>query len=129
MIVPDSPSQQSSLAACIEDCDNTTGCVDVSWVINGLCYKKGTIDDIRQNANIWGARQIAGCSQSSSLSKLKLHRKRVARNEPDFKGKVPTIKLHHFDMRQNGLNGTAAGPDETYTTSTTTVTQTDTVTP
>jgi hypothetical protein len=126
--VPNGYSSQSSLAACIDDCDNTAGCVDVSWVINGACYKKGSIADVRKNENIWGARQVSGCTSSAgttSTPKLKLHRKRVVRNDSDAKGAAPVLKLQNLGKRVGGI---AYGPDETYITTTNTATRTATVT-
>lgn len=123
--MPNGFSSQSSLAACIEDCDNTAGCVDVSWVISGACYKKGSIAAVRNNENIWGARQISGCTSSSSPSKLKLHRKRVVRSDADVKGQAPVLKSNNVGKRAGGI---AYGPDETYITTTDTVSRTATVT-
>ncbi|KAL1794350.1 hypothetical protein ACET3X_007771 [Alternaria dauci] len=59
---------------CLQACDKTAGCVNVSWVIGkpGACYMKGSIGAIRDNVNIIGARKLSGCVP------LKLHRKRVA---------------------------------------------------
>jgi hypothetical protein len=127
--VPNGYSSQSSLAACINDCDNTAGCVDVSWVISGACYKKGSIADVRKNDNIWGARQVSGCTSSantvSSSSQLKLHRKRVVRSDPDVKHVAPVLKSHNLGKRVGGI---AYGPDETYITTTNTAMRTATVT-
>lgn len=77
---------------CVQACDMTVGCVDVSWVseIHGACYMKSSIGEIHKNSNIQGGRKISGCS------KVKLHRKRVVSVEPRqqrhvFKGPDYTI--------------------------------------
>jgi hypothetical protein len=90
----------NTLNECLRACDNTPGCVDVSYVVGtpGPCYMKGSIGDVRMNSNIWGGRQISGCTASSS--KLKLHRKRVVHNK---KANPPMEKR------------LVIGPDFTYT--------------
>jgi hypothetical protein len=71
------------------------------------------------NSNIWGGRQISGCT--TSTTRLKLHRKRV-------------VKKHQKREQGSGglfKRGIPYGPDSTYfqgqaqtTTSTSTITQT-----
>ncbi|KAF1965445.1 hypothetical protein BU23DRAFT_25044 [Bimuria novae-zelandiae CBS 107.79] len=117
--LPNGFSYESSLADCINDCDKTAGCVDVSWIVTGSCYKKGSIAPIRKNQDIFGARQISGCTNSP---KLKLHRKRVVRNE------LPKAPLEKLEKKFSKLQkrGIAYGPDVTWTTGTATVTSMDT---
>jgi hypothetical protein len=97
-----------SLNECLAVCDVTAGCVDVSWVVGspGPCYMKGSIGAIRENSNIFGGRQISGCTTSKTVRRtarpLKLHRKRVAPAEP----KKPLGKRTGF-----------FGPDFTFTQS------------
>lgn len=71
----------NTLNDCLRACDNTPGCVDVSYSPGtpGPCYLKGSIGSVRVNSNIWGGRQLTGCSSST---KLKLHRKRVVHVQP-----------------------------------------------
>lgn len=109
--VPGGAVITATLAECITSCDNTPGCVDVSWAVpgrgdsTGVCYKKSKIMDVRFNPNIWGARKISSCTSS----KLKFHRKRVARSKP-IERKQPSLKLKHLDKRY----GIAYGPDVTF---------------
>ncbi|KAF1945267.1 hypothetical protein EJ02DRAFT_338816, partial [Clathrospora elynae] len=104
-ITPNGVAQASTLNQCILACDNTPGCVDVSWVLNGACYMKSSIGDIRQNSNVAGARKISGCTSSSK----NLHRKRVA----------PVVERK---LAKRGVYG----PDYTFTSTTVTATQTST---
>jgi hypothetical protein len=109
----------NSLNECLKACDDTPGCVDVSWVIGspGPCYLKGTIGDVRINANIYGGRQISGCVSSA---KLKLHRKRVVHEKHIVQ-----------ETRSNGplyKRGLPIGPDSTYIAQTSTVVSTSTTT-
>jgi hypothetical protein len=99
----------NNLEACLAACDITPGCVDVSWVIGtpGACYMKGSAGAVRQNSNIYGGRQVSGCTSS----KLKLHRKRVAPVQP----KKPLGKRAGY-----------FGPDFTFTQPHVTATQTST---
>jgi hypothetical protein len=109
----------NSLNECLKTCDDTPGCIDVSWVIGtpGPCYMKGTIGDIRVNSNIYGGRQLSGCKSSSML---KLHRKRVVHEtrvvqETRLKG----------PLKKRGL---PLGPDSIYLPQTSTVVSTSTTT-
>jgi hypothetical protein len=72
--------QTNTLGECLKACDDTPGCVDVSYVAGtpGPCYMKGSIGDVRINSNIWGGRKLSECTSSS---KFKLHRKRVMHNQ------------------------------------------------
>jgi hypothetical protein len=99
----------STLNECLKTCDNTPGCVDVSWVIGtpGTCYMKGSIGPIRENSNIYGGRQISGCTKAPTL---KLHRKRVVR-EPKLNKRLLPV-----------------GPDFTFLQSTVFVARTSTTT-
>jgi hypothetical protein len=76
-VVPNSLVYTNTLKQSLRACDNTAGCVDVSWVVGtpGACYMKDSAGAIRANSKIRGSRQIYGCI---TTSKLKLHRKRVA---------------------------------------------------
>jgi hypothetical protein len=105
--VPGGTSYANSLDECVADCDNTDGCVDVSYNPGspGPCYKKSSVAEIRQNDNIFGALRVTRCTNT----KLKLHRKRVVRS-PTMPKKV---------IQKRGVYG----PDFTYTQGTTTVTQ------
>ncbi|KAL5115342.1 hypothetical protein ACEQ8H_006787 [Pleosporales sp. CAS-2024a] len=114
-----STSYVNSLGECLEDCSKTLDCVDVSYEQGtpGPCYKKNAIGDIRVNSNIWGGRQLSGCVATGP--KLKLHRKRVVKKEPDMA------------MGRIFKRGIPYGPDYTYygqppktVTSTSTVTNT-----
>jgi hypothetical protein len=109
----------NNLNECLKACDDTPGCVDVSWVIGspGPCYLKGTIGDVRINSNIYGGRQISGCVSSG---KLKLHRKRVVHGKhivQETRSKGPLNK-----------RGLPIGPDSTYIAQTSTVVSTSTTT-
>lgn len=110
-VVPDIPVPQvNNLGECLEACDKTSGCIDVSYVNGtpGPCYLKNTIVPIRPNSNIWGGRQITGCKTTTQAT-VKLHRKRVV-NE-----KRPILP-----------RGIPIGPDYTFFSTTTTVTRTST---
>jgi hypothetical protein len=91
----------NTLNECLEACDRTTSCVDVSYSSGtpGACYLKSSAGDIRRNSNIWGGRQLSGCT--SQTSKLKLHRKRV----------VHKAKRDDTPIVERGF---ALGPDSTY---------------
>ncbi|RAR10697.1 sequence-specific DNA binding RNA polymerase II transcription factor [Stemphylium lycopersici] len=98
-------------AKCLQACDKTPNCVDVSWVIgndHSACYMKAGAGAIRENMNIIGGRQISGCV------KISLHRKRVAHASV-----VPGHKL--------AKRGGFFGPDFTFTQEHLTATQTSTV--
>lgn len=112
LAVPEGTSYTDSLDECIADCDNTDGCVDVSYSPGspGPCYKKSSVAQILQNDNIFGALLVSGCTNT----RLKLHRKRVVRS--------PTMPKKAIQKRG------VYGPDFTYTQGTTTVTQTSTST-
>ncbi|KAI4667145.1 uncharacterized protein J4E79_001829 [Alternaria viburni] len=105
---------------CLQACDNTTGCVNVSWVIGkpGACYMKGSIGDVRVNSNIIGGRKLSGCST------FKLHRKRVAFAAP----KVKLNKRAAVDDSKAKLEKRAGffGPDFTFTQAQVTATSTAT---
>ncbi|XPS97036.1 hypothetical protein M3J09_006279 [Ascochyta lentis] len=111
--IPGGTSYTNTLNECVADCDNTDGCVDVSYSPGspGPCYKKSSIAEIRQNSNIYGARRLTQCKASI---KLKLHRKRVVRNPTEPKKKIQKRGVY--------------GPDYTYTQGVTTTTLTTTST-
>lgn len=111
MIVPDvTLPYVNTLNECLRFCDNTPGCVDVSYVVGtpGPCYMKGSIGDIRENSNIWGGRLISGCTASSR----KLHRKRV---------------VHDKKAKSLMKKRAAVGPDFTYVGSAAVVKHTSTM--
>ncbi|KAI4947330.1 hypothetical protein J4E91_006682 [Alternaria rosae] len=93
---------------CLQACDNTTGCVNVSWVIGkpGACYMKGSIGDVRTNSNIIGGRKLSGCSN------FKLHRKHVVKRA-GFYGPDST-----FTQAQVTATSTATSRTTVTTTST-----------
>ncbi|KAF2443067.1 hypothetical protein P171DRAFT_433411 [Karstenula rhodostoma CBS 690.94] len=122
--LPNGFSTQNSFAACIDDCDTTAGCITVSWVISGGCYKKGSTSAIRTDDNVWGALQLSECTAPTGAAKFKLHRKRVVRSGSDVAGQTPVLKSKTLDKRAGGI---AYAPDETYITTTTTVSETTTV--
>ncbi|KAH7081189.1 hypothetical protein BKA63DRAFT_561748 [Paraphoma chrysanthemicola] len=101
-----------NLNECAEACDNTPGCVDVSYNPGtpGPCYLKAVVGEARVARNIWGARQLSSCT----TNKLKLHRKRVVH---DNSVKKPVQK------RAMSFN-----PEFTYTAGLTTITKTSTTT-
>lgn len=82
----------------------------MSWVVGspGTCYKKSAIADIRRNDNIFGARQLTGCTASGNI---KLHRKRVVRASTESEKNL---------QKRSGFYG----PDYTYTQESSTVTKT-----
>lgn len=113
-------SYANTLNECIESCTNTLGCVDVSFVNGspGPCYMKSKAGDIVPNSNIWGGRQVSGCTTATHKLKLKLHRKRVVRKDHKSANRIQQRAIPY-------------GPDFTYypgqaqtTTTTSTVTQT-----
>ncbi|RMZ69620.1 carbohydrate-binding wsc [Pyrenophora seminiperda CCB06] len=108
---------------CVQACDKTSGCVNVSWVsgVRGACYMKSSVSDIHKNSNIQGGRKISGCS------KLKLHRKRVAAFAPiqrhQFLGPdhtlVPDVSITTvFLTRRPTITKTLTGAGTLTTTST-----------
>jgi hypothetical protein len=116
-------SYTNSLKECLESCDKTPGCVDVSFVNGqpGPCYKKNAVGAIVPNSNVWGGRQMSGCI--ASVAKLKLHRKRVVKTDQKTDQKPG---VNRFMKR-----GLALGPDFTFfqgqaqtTTTTSVITQT-----
>jgi hypothetical protein len=89
----------------MNQCDQYSGCVDVAYA-GTQCYYKGGLGEPRRNANVWGAKQVSGCS--TPQLKLKLHRKRVS------------------PFRRVKRAGIPVGPDTTYTRNTATATATTT---
>ncbi|KAF2823119.1 hypothetical protein CC86DRAFT_469677 [Ophiobolus disseminans] len=98
----------SSLNECVKACDDTPGCLAVSYRpgADGPCYMKGALGALTRDASIWGARQISGCTSQHLLKGL--HRKRVVHS--------PLAKRAPY------------GPDFTYISSTVTSTITSTTT-
>lgn len=62
---------------CIQVCDDTPGCVDVSYIEGepGPCFLKAKVGPRIPADRILGGRRISECTFASST--LKLHRKRV----------------------------------------------------
>ncbi|OCK83808.1 hypothetical protein K432DRAFT_321603, partial [Lepidopterella palustris CBS 459.81] len=57
------PIQTESFDACIEACDATDGCVDVSWAPElpaGFCYMKSEVG-VAINSTVFGALRVSGC--------------------------------------------------------------------
>lgn len=46
----------ASFEACIELCDATPACIDVSYALGGACYMKSTLGTPNPNGGIWTAR-------------------------------------------------------------------------
>jgi len=44
----------NNFADCLEDCDSTSGCVDVALHEN-YCYMKDSVTNPQQNSDVWGA--------------------------------------------------------------------------
>lgn len=61
-------SPASSLSDCINQCINTNGCVDVSFVPGspGVCYMKNNIGAPQTNYGVWAARNWYAISTSSA---------------------------------------------------------------
>lgn len=82
----------TDLNACINNCDATPSCVDVSFIAGnpGPCYLKYAANAPNLNANVYGARQISGCTNGTATpsfkrglsGRVKLSRKRVVPNIP-----------------------------------------------
>lgn len=64
-------SYQSSLETCIELCESTASCVDVSWLPgnpSGPCYLKKNVGENQENSGVWGALRVSGPTSSTSSS-------------------------------------------------------------
>jgi hypothetical protein len=74
--IPGPIPYSNTLNECLKACDDTPGCIDVSYVNGtpGPCYMKQSIGAIIPNSNIWGGRKLTDCTSNT----LGLHRKRVA---------------------------------------------------
>jgi len=74
---------------CIQICDNTPGCVDVSYIEGtpGPCFLKGSVGPNIPAERVLGGRRIAECTFASS--RIKLHRKRVVL--PAWLAPVPQV--------------------------------------
>ncbi|KAF2812620.1 uncharacterized protein BDZ99DRAFT_558824, partial [Mytilinidion resinicola] len=59
---------ESNLENCIEACEATSGCVDVSYIPGspGPCYLKSTAGAAQANADVWGAVNKAALPSSTS---------------------------------------------------------------
>lgn len=100
-----------SYESCLEKCDQTPGCVAISFVmrppgVQSPCYTKDSAGPIRLNPEVNGSSKISGCTR------LKLRRKRVVKPAPK----------KQLDKRVLFL-----GPDFTFTQPLVTATQTSTV--
>lgn len=50
-------SWPASFEECINDCDTTQDCVDVSFVWPNACYKKNKLNSAVDNGSVWTARK------------------------------------------------------------------------
>jgi len=46
-----------SFGECVDTCDSTSGCIDVSYV-NGACYMKKTIREANERGHVWTAKVV-----------------------------------------------------------------------
>lgn len=65
MSAVDSPN----FAACMDACDGTDGCVDVSYVW-GRCYMKGSVTSSSPAGHVWTGRRVSASSDSEILASL-----------------------------------------------------------
>ncbi|KAF2492266.1 hypothetical protein BU16DRAFT_108581 [Lophium mytilinum] len=66
-------SYQDSLEKCIELCESSAGCVDVSFLPgnpSGPCYLKQSVGEKQTNSGVWGALKVSGASATPSSSSL-----------------------------------------------------------
>ncbi|KAJ8111422.1 hypothetical protein OPT61_g5977 [Boeremia exigua] len=57
----------TTFESCMDACDATTGCVDVSWVY-GACYLKNTVNSGMTASQVWTGRLVSGAQLPSSSS-------------------------------------------------------------
>lgn len=55
----------NSFEECVNDCDTTAGCVDVSFVWPNACYKKNTLTAAADNGAVWTARKKSSSSTNT----------------------------------------------------------------
>jgi hypothetical protein len=55
----------ATFESCMDVCDSTTGCLDVSWV-SGSCYMKNTLTTASQSQNVWTGRLVTPSTPSAS---------------------------------------------------------------
>ncbi|KAM7205766.1 hypothetical protein V8F20_002999 [Naviculisporaceae sp. PSN 640] len=60
-----------TFGGCMDKCDSTPGCVDVSYVGTG-CYLKSQLGPLNQAGHVWTGRRISTSSSSSSSSSSSL---------------------------------------------------------
>lgn len=63
-------SSVDSFEDCIQDCDSTTGCIDVSFVWPNACYKKNTLNAEVSNEAVWTARRISDGTEAEVVKPL-----------------------------------------------------------
>ncbi|KAJ4374884.1 hypothetical protein N0V83_001962 [Neocucurbitaria cava] len=115
--INDGPISKATHTKCIKACDNTPGCVDVSFVHPDQCHLKETVGFHQQSEKGLSARQVTGCNKKP---KLKLHRKRVAPNIRNMLKRGPRPGQPDFTFVSSIYAGTATE----VVTSTETVTTT-----
>ncbi len=67
--IPNGMQYTTGLDTCMALCSSNSACVDVSWVPGlpeGPCYIKSSLGAAEQNSNVWGARQISGCTTTTT---------------------------------------------------------------
>jgi hypothetical protein len=64
-------SSPGSFEECITDCDNTPGCIDVSFAWPNSCYKKNKLTIALDNNSIWTARKKVNPSTGGSDTNTK----------------------------------------------------------
>ncbi|KAF2634030.1 hypothetical protein P280DRAFT_512188 [Massarina eburnea CBS 473.64] len=118
----------STFNECMNICDATSSCVDVSY-LGTNCYLKSGIGNANANSNVWGAYQVSPCAGSvassiaspiiTSAPKIKLHRKRVVRAD----GKKKDKRQFGFSLGWGIGTLLYVGPDYTFLPTTTTMTK------
>ncbi|KAF9700726.1 hypothetical protein EKO04_001397 [Ascochyta lentis] len=66
-----SASSAASFEECINDCDTTQGCVDVSFVWPNSCYKKNKLTTAVDNGSVWTARKKVTASTGGTSTDTK----------------------------------------------------------
>ena len=58
------PTQTDNFAGCMDACENTEGCVDVSYV-NGACYLKNALNAVNDTGHVWTGIRVDALAASS----------------------------------------------------------------
>lgn len=89
----------SSMEACINLCDMTSGCIVVSWVFSGgACYMKNSIVSASANSGVWGAIQVKAAASDATATSTA-----TSTSTTSFDYTIPTSNDLYPSVRKRGL--------------------------